>query len=192
MVSLFLHGEIGSDRWKNQILEIIEKHNFNKKIVLSPNLLDENENRQRKRILKIFRGYDDSEIFENFPKKIDWKLAVLNQDDLLKVKYIEYDYWAELSGGTRFAKDSVSTIKNGTEIFGVKNDNFIRLAEHIKSGNSLEPLIIIASNTDSNKMIVLEGHARLTAIHLAIEHVSEIKALIGFTGEEDLNRWNRY
>jgi hypothetical protein len=192
MVSLFLFEEINSERWKNKITEIMENNNIDKNIVLNPNLNDNNENKQRKSILKYFRGYNNKKIFENFPKKIDWKWAILNIDEILRIKYIKYDYWEELSNGTRFAKDSVNNINNNIEIFGVKNDNFIKLSEYIKGGNSFDPLIILTSCENNEKMIVLEGHARLTAINLAIEYITEIKVLIGFVEERKLNKWCKY
>jgi len=116
----------------------------------------------------------------------------LDKNDMQKIKYIKYDYWKELSNGTRLAKDTVNNIKNNIEIFEVKNDNFIKLSEYIKNGNIFDPLIIIASNENKEKMIVLEGHARLTATCLSIEYINEIKVLIGFAKEEELNKWNEY
>ena len=41
-------------------------------------------------------------------------------------------------------------------------------------------------------MIVLEGHARLTAINLAIDFIPEITVLLGFAKEKELNKWNKY
>jgi hypothetical protein len=192
MVAVFLYGELNSERWKNKILEIMDDKNIDKRIVLNPKLNDVNENKARTYLLRKFRGYNDKEIFENFPKTINWNWAILNKDDILKIKYIEYDYWEELSKGTRYAKDSVENIRNNVEIFGVKNDNFLKLADYIKKGTSFNPLIITAPYENKEKMIVLEGHARLTAINLAIEYVSAIKVLIGFAEEEQLTAWCKY
>jgi len=192
MVSQFLIQEIKSERWKNKIFKIMEHDNIDKKIVLKPNLGDINENKIRKLILKKFRGYNNKELFENFPKKIDWNWAMLDKNDILKIKYITYDYWEELTNGTRFAKDSVKNIKNNIEIFGVSNNGFIELSEYIKRGNKIDPLIILAPSENKDNMIVLEGHARLTAINLVIEHIKEIKVLIGFAEEKILNKWDTY
>jgi hypothetical protein len=192
MIALFLNGEIKSERWVNQINEIIEKKNIDKNIILNPNLNNNNENQLRKLVLKIFRGYNNKEIFKNFPKKIDWNWALLDKNDILKIKYITYDYWEELTNGTRYAKDSVINIKNNKEIFGVSNNNFIKLSEYIKNGNKIEPLIILAPIEKKDNMIILEGHARLTAINLVIEYITEIKILIGFVEEKILNKWDKY
>ena len=192
MVSQFLFQEIKSERWKNKIIEIMEHDNIDKNMVLKPNLNNINENKIRKLILKKFRGYNNKELFKNFPKNIDWNWAILDKNDILKIKYITYDYWEELTNGTRFAKDSVKNIKNNIEIFGVSNNGFIKLSEYIKNGNKIDPLIILAPFEKKDNIIVLEGHARLTAINLVIEHVIELKVLIGFVEENILNKWDKY
>jgi len=192
MIAIFLNGEIKSERWVNQINEIIEKNNINKNIIINPNLNNIEENQLRKLVLKIFRGYNNKEIFKNFPKKIDWNWVLLDKNDILKIKYITYDYWEELTNGTRYAKDSVINIRNNIEIFGVSNNNFIKLSEYIKNGNKIEPLIILAPVENKEKMIILEGHARLTAINLVIEYITEIKVLIGFVEEKILKKWDKY
>ena len=42
--------------------------------------------------------------------------------ELSGVRYIEYDYWNELSGGTRLAVDAATRIRAGVTPFGVPND----------------------------------------------------------------------
>ena len=192
MVSLFLYEEIKSERWVNQINKILDKENINKNIILNPDLNDKNENELRKLVLKIFRGYNNKKIFKNYPENINWNWVILDKKDILKIKYITYDYWEELTNGTRYAKDSVKNIKKNTEIFGVSNNNFIELSEYIKTGNKVDPLIILTSLEKKENMIVLEGHVRLTAINLAIDYIEEIKVLMGFAEENILNKWDKY
>jgi hypothetical protein len=192
MISLFISEEVKSARYKNNILEIINTEKIDKNIIDNPDLSNKADNKLRKLILKKFRGYDNKGIFTNFPRKVDWNWVTLDKEDLLKIKYISYDYWEELSNGTRFAKDSVENIKNGVEVFGVSNRNFVTISEYIKQGNQLDPLIVMAPVENKQKMIVLEGHARLTGMNLAIKYITEIKVLMGFVKEKKLNKWNRY
>ena len=192
MVSLFLIEEIKSERWKDKIIKILEDENIDINLVLEPNLNDIKENKTREKILRKFRGYNNKELFENFPKKIDWNWALLDNNDILRIKYITYSYWEELTNGTRLAKDSVKNIKNNIEIFGVSNNGFIEISEYIKNGNKFDPLIILAPLEKKDNMIVLEGRARLTAINLAIDYITELKVLIGFVEEEILNKWEKY
>lgn len=192
MIALFLYEEIKSERWVKEIEEILKNDNIPKNIIVNPNLDNNNENKLRRLVLGKFRGYNDKELFENFPKKIDWNWAKLNKNDIQKIKYITYDYWEELTNGTRYAKDSVVNIKNNVEIFGVSNNGFIKLSEYIKNGNKIDPLIILAPYEKKENMIVLEGHARLTAMNLVIEYITDIKVLLGFVKENILNKWNKY
>jgi hypothetical protein len=192
MISLFISEEVKSARFKNNILEIINTEKIDRNIVDNPDLNNKKENKLRKLILKKFRGYNNKGIFTDFPKSIDWNWVTLDKEDILKIKYISYDYWEELSNGTRYAKDSVENIKNGVEVFGVSNRNFVSLSEYIKEGKQLDPLIIMAPVENKQKMIVLEGHARLTGMNLAIKYISEIKVLMGFVKEKKLNKWNKY
>ena len=192
MIALFLFEEIKSERYEDRINEILKNENIPKNIIFNPNLDNNYENGLRKIVLKKFRGYNNEEIFENFPKKIEWNWAILDKIDILKIKYITYDYWEELSNGTRYAKDSIINIKNNIEIFGISNNGFINLSEYIKNGNEIDPLIILTSFEKKDNMIVLEGHARLTAINLVIEYITEVKVLLGFVKESILNKWNKY
>jgi hypothetical protein len=48
-------------------------------------------------VLAFLRG----EIFEGFPEVVDWYYGVLQPDQLSRIRFIEYSYWNELSGGSR-------------------------------------------------------------------------------------------
>jgi hypothetical protein len=192
MISLFISEEIKSARYKNNILEIINTEKIDRNIIDNPDLNNKKDNKLRKLILKKFRGYNNKGIFTNFPKKVDWNWALLDKEDILRIKYISYDYWEELSNGTRYAKDSVENIRNGVEVFGVSNRNFVNISEYIKNGKELDPLIIMAPVENKLRMIVLEGHARLTGMNLAIKYISEIKVLLGLVKEKKLYKWNKY
>jgi hypothetical protein len=193
MIALFLYEEIKSERYVKQIDEIIINEKIDRNIIYNPNFKNNKENQLRRIILEKFRGYGINKgIFENFPEIMDWNWAILEKEDILKIKYINYDYWEELSNGSRYAKDSIYNIRNNIEIFGVSNNGFISLSEYIKNGNKIDPLIIVAPFEKKDNMIVLEGHVRITAINLIIENITEIKVLLGFTNEEMLNKWNKY
>lgn len=122
MVALFLQEELESKRFSKDLLKVIKNLNVNSKIISNYDLSKKNDNDIRKIILKLYRGYNDNkELFYNFPVNIDWYWCKLNKMDISKIKYIDYDYWIELSGGTRYATDSKNNILNGKEIFGVSN-----------------------------------------------------------------------
>jgi hypothetical protein len=193
MIALFLKEEINSVRYNKKIVKLLEKMNIDEAVVVNCDLTNDEENKSRRKLLAQYRGYGlNKDIFKNFPVHIDWYLVDLSVEDILRIKYITYDYWIELSNGSRLAKDSVNTIKSNTEIFDVSNSGFIKAAEYISNGNKFAPIILVAPVENKGNMIVLEGHLRLTAMNLAIDKIDSITALIGYAKESELNKWDTY
>jgi hypothetical protein len=193
MIAIFLKEEINSIRFNKKIIKLLKKMNINERVVINYDLTNDEENKMRKRLLSQYRGYElDKDIFKNFPINIDWYWIELSVEDIFKIKYITYDYWIELSNGSRFAKDCVNNIKNNIEVFGVSNTGFIEAAEYISNGNKFDPIILVAPVENKGNMIVLEGHLRLTAMNLVIENIDSITALIGYAEEKELNKWDNY
>jgi hypothetical protein len=193
MIALFLHGEIKSKRFSKKLINIIKKLKLDLNIISNYDLNNETDNDSRRLILKLFRGYgNNKDLFNNFPTNINWYWTKLNKSDILKIKYIDYDYWVELTNGSRYVKDSSINILNGKEIFGVSNKAFIEGAEYLKNGGKFPPIIILSAIENNNEMIVLEGHSRLTSMNLVIDYVEDVEALIGFTNTDDLYKWNKY
>jgi hypothetical protein len=101
VVLIFIKEQLNSPRFVDEMEEIMKRCGADKKIIDNPNFGDKNENDLRKKLFQSFRGSDDEGcLFDNFPNDAFWKRALLNKDDLSKVKYIDYDYWNELSNGT--------------------------------------------------------------------------------------------
>ncbi len=191
MISLFLQTEVKSARYSDTIFRIMSDFEVHESIVLDPDISSDEENIMRKNILSRFRGYgEDREIFDGFPKDVHWTWVYLTTSDLEKVKYINYSYWIELSGGSRSVKDAVCNIRNGVEIFGVKNDGFLAGARYISEGNSFPPMILVS---DHENIIVLEGHFRLTVYMLEPDFIPDrLKVMMGYTVKEELNKWCLY
>ena len=109
---------------------------------------------------------------------------------LWQVKYIDYDYWVELSKGSRLATDAVRTISAGEVIFEVPNDGFLALANALRRGAIFPELIIVCAGEDSD-LVVLEGHMRLTAYALVPEVVpAELPVVLGTS--PDMVHWDLY
>jgi len=191
MIALFLQTEIRSDRYHNEISGIITDLGVQESIILEPDISSDEENILRKKVLARFRGYgEDRKIFEGFPGDVRWAWAAMTISELEKVKYINYDYWVELSGGSRLAKDAAVNIKQGVEIYGVSNDGFLAGARALSDGCTFPPIILIS---DYEEIIVLEGHFRLTEFMLEPDAIRDkLKVLIGFTSREKLMKWSLY
>lgn len=193
MIAVFLRTEINSKRFRDKLNEILNSLNIDLKIIINPNVKNKEENDIRRYILNEYRGYGDkNRLFEGFPNNIDWYYVLLNKDDIKKIRYINYDYWVELSRGSRYAIDASKNIRKGIEIYGISNKPFIDASEVFKKKNKFEPLILIASIENKEDMIVLEGHLRVTAYALAINYVDKVRVLVGYTTKKELEKWCMY
>jgi hypothetical protein len=172
MVALFLRGELDSERFGPGVRAAIDE-----RLLLEPDLANEEQNGLRRAALTRLRGYESREgLFHGFPDDMRWERAVLTRDEVLAVRYIEYDYWVELSGGTRQPLDAADRIRAGITVFRVPNDGFFELADELAEGPKSE-LIVVG---DSSRLVVLEGHARLTAYALRPEALpAELEVLLG-------------
>ncbi len=183
MIAVFLQTEIHSVRYGPQLTVLLERDGQDRHLLERPDLSDPEENAYRRQLLGDFRGYDRQvELFERFPEDVVWYRAILSGDELMQVRYIDYSYWNELSGGTSLPLDAAQTIRSGITIFDQSNDHFLRMAEDLWQGALFPPLILTALSESSSPRVVLEGHNRLTAYALAQESIpAEIEVLIGFS-----------
>lgn len=166
VVSIFLKSEVESPRHKGYYLEALEKDRHTVAILKDPDLESEEENKYRSRLLGKIRGFGHGKLlFENFPKDTRWFRAKIAKEELLKVRYILWCYWSELSGGSRLPMDAAEMIRKGTTVFGESNDKFFELAEEIRRGREL-PELIFVSTYDEGEILILEGHNRMTAFAL--------------------------
>lgn len=188
MVYEFLKMEMNSDRYKKKIEKILLKMNVNKSTIFNGNLMSKQENALRSKVLREFRGYRDKEIFENFPTKIDWIWSVFDQEDITKIRYIEYSYWNELSNYTGSPLEAAKTIHSKKTVFNVSNDGFLKGAQNIKEGKKFPPLIFLTDESLS-RYIILEGHLRMTAYGLVPDLFKNVSVLLGYCSFEELNKW---
>jgi hypothetical protein len=105
--------------------------------------------------------------------------AVL-RTELAEVRYIQYDYWDELSGGSRLAVDAAARIRAGVTPFGVPNNGKLEMAQAVASGAQFPPLILVTTDFGGDDLVLLEGHVRLTAFMLAHDQLPpELEILVG-------------
>ena len=112
----------------------------------------------------------------------------LENEDLPKIKYINYSYWNELSDYTGSPIIAAKTILSGKTVYDVPNDGFWKAADYIKSGNTFPPLITLTDN-DEYEYMLIEGHQRVTAYALAPEYFNNISVLCGYCSTNDIRKW---
>jgi hypothetical protein len=190
MVALFLSTELSSDRWKGNLRALLEGAGLAERVITAPDLGDDAENQARLRLLTEHRGYATrSEIFDGFPDEVCWQWMAITPAELAEARYIQYDYWDELSGGTRLAVDAAARIRAGVAPFGVPNDGMLAMAQAVADGARFPPLILVTTRLGGDDLVVLEGHVRLTAFMLARDKLPpELEILIG--SAPAMTRWD--
>ena len=181
MVALFLRTEIRSERFSDGILSLLARDGMPRNVVEAPEPTDTRANAYRAQLLGEARGYRQQRgVFENFPADVAWYRAAISRDELARVRYIDYSYWNELSGGSRLASCAARNIRANVVIYDVPNDRFWAAARAIRDGIAFPELILVGTSPDA--LIVLEGHLRLTAYLLAGECVpDELPVLMGLS-----------
>lgn len=180
MVALFLRTELTSTRFRPSVRAVLAAQRVDERVIVEPRVEDAGENALRRRLLGATRGYGrDEGLFAGFPADARWERVALTVADLAAVRYIDYDYWVELSGGSRLAADGAANAQAGAAPFGIPSDGFLELGDALATGARVPELILVTAGPDQ-PLVVLEGHARLTAYLVRPEAVpAELEALLG-------------
>ena len=190
MVAVFLKTEICSDRYDKEILALLETDGVGRKIVDEPDTANPEENDYRMQLLGQFKGYkQDTGLFDCFPDDVSWHRVALSREELARVRYIDYSYWNVLSGGSRLPTDAAKNICAGIEVFGESTQWGLEMAQALEDEAVFPELILVGCSPESG-LVVLEGHVRLTAYILALEHIpAELTVIVGFS--PNMGDWMR-
>ena len=188
MVYEFLKMEINSERYREQIETVLKELNMGKDIITNGNIKSEKENTLRAEILKRFRGWRNAGLFENFPAKIEWVWTEFDREDILKIIYIEYSYWNELSNYTGLPLEAAKYVLSDRTLYGMPTNGFIEDAQWLIEGNRFPPMIFLTDKSE-DRYIILEGHCRMTAYSLVPVLFRNVSVLLGYCECEELNKW---
>lgn len=189
MIACFLNGEIFSNRFGNDLRKTIAKLKYDNGIIEYPNLDNLIENKKRKQILSEFRNYNKNDgLFENFPKVNKYVIVEFESKDLEKIRYINYDYWNELSNGTGSPLVASKNIMQGKTVFNVSNTPFFDGVKLLKNGSKFKPCILLTA--DYNTFIVLEGHSRITCYAMCPNCFDNTHAIVLECSKNELGNWN--
>src|SRR5262244_2459296 len=180
MVALFLRTELPAARFRDTLRALLERDGLPERVITDPDLGDDAENQARLRLLTQHRGYGTrTGLFDGFPDDVRWQWMAISPAELATVRYIDYDYWVELSGGTRLATDAAPRIRAGVAPFGAPSDWALGMAQAVADGARFPPLILVTTGP-SGTLVVLEGHVRLTAYMLCPDRLPpELEVLVG-------------
>jgi hypothetical protein len=189
-VAFFLKTEVRSPRWGRQIEELLRRDGRERTLICDPDTRHAEENHYRLHIFNEFRGYSDRiKLFGGFPRDVRWHRALITRRELEQVRYIRWEYWTDLTDGTRLPRDAVQRLKAGG-IPSAQAQYFRNIAEAIKSGAQiLEPILVAAD--ENSPLVILEGHARLTAYFVEPRYIpDELNIIVGMS--EHMTEWSEY
>jgi hypothetical protein len=185
VVAVFLRGELGSGRYGPVLRQLLERDGADVGVLAQPDLADPAANRYRSGLLDEYRGFEQRiGLFGGFPERVAWYRAALTPREVLEILYIDWDWWLEISDGTRRPTDAAEKIKRGD----VPRST---VEEHRILFDTPQPELIVATTPDRRKLVVLEGHYRLTAYAMFPERMPEELEL--YLGEaEGMDAWGNF
>ncbi len=187
----FLRAEVESPRFGDEVRRALETVGGTR-LVSEPDLGSAAQNEARERALGIARGWPDREVFEDFPRaSVGWHHGTLPPEVLDRVRFIDYSYWNELSGGSRRPADVRATIEAGELpewLVKLGTEWPFELAQRLADTEVVDDLIVMAT-PDLSELVILEGHARLTAIFVGgHQDRLTVRAYLGVSPE--IRRWD--
>jgi hypothetical protein len=116
-------------------------------------------------------------LFDGFPDSVEWERVALTPDDVLSILYIDWDWWLTVSRGTRRATVAA-------EVQG-RDDGDRSIAAAAESN----PELIVVTDPPRSKLVLLEGHVRLTAYAAFPECLpDELEAYLGVSAR--IGEWS--
>ena len=188
VVAAYLRGELESERFGAAIRAALERDGVAPEVVSRPDLGNARGNAYRRELLGEVRGWGRNErMFTNFPEDFAWFRAALTRDEVASILYIDWDWWLTVTGGSRRPADAAATLRRESPEEVAWHEP---IARRLVEGPPLPELIVIRKR-EGERLVVLEGHVRLTAFALFPEALPE--ELEVFLGESPgLVRWTSY
>jgi hypothetical protein len=90
-------------------------------------------------------------LFAGFPDHVECELVTLTRDEVLAIRYINWDWWLKVTKGTRLA--TVAAEVQGRD----EGDRAIAAAA------AANPELITVTDPERSRLVLVEGHVRLTA-----------------------------
>jgi hypothetical protein len=182
VIAVFLRSELDSSRYGEKLRGLLARDGRELRVLRSPDPGDADTNAYRRQLLDEYRAYERREgLFLGFPQAVDWYRASLRRDEVLDILFINWDWWLELSGGSRRPRTAARRIRAG-EVAGVTAEEHEPLARACAT----QPELIAVTTPAHSPLVLVEGHFRLTAYALFPEYLAEeLEILLGVSDEMD-------
>jgi hypothetical protein len=179
MVATFLAAEVTSKLYGPRISQILARLGQPRSTAEHPATRDAAANAVRRQVLAAYRGYPSGDVFTGMPADVRWYHAALTPDELATVRYIDYPYWTEFSGGTRLAADGARRLGPWERL--PPGAIYRQVAESLRDGHLPPPAILLSEPALAN-LIVIEGHKRVTGLLLCPQWLpAELEVVLGIT-----------
>jgi hypothetical protein len=161
VVHAFLEAELDSPRFGDALREALARAGASDALVRAADLTDAAANERRRRVLADYRG---AYLGRNLDS-LAWHRALLDPEEVLAIRLIAWDYWLEVTGGTREPAAAASSFRARGE-----DERFV-------AGGP--PLIVVPADAAAHMMVV-EGHGRLVALAMHPEELPrQLEVLLG-------------
>jgi hypothetical protein len=176
MVLAFLRAELDSSRFCQAVLGALGELGLDRGLIDDADLGDADDNLARRNVLQNYRGYPNEGVFGGLPDDVTWSGVALTPEELSDIRYIHWDYWLDVSGGTRRPADAIARMREQWES---PADDVGQIAGALAVGSLPRP-IIVAGPPSATDLVVLEGHVRLSGLLLYPERLPpEVEVLLG-------------
>ena len=178
MVDAYLRAELDSPRFAQRLKTLLLSAN-----VTPEELFDPRHAELRHQLLEESRGYRrDEHLFRGFPLDVSWRHATVTQHELSTAFYANVPAWVMLSAGTRRVADGAANLTRSNIVSESRqsiNAAIHVLADEIRQqGLFFPPLIVVTDHARPQRIVMLEGHTRATAIVHALVDTT-IPVLVG-------------
>jgi hypothetical protein len=144
--------------------------------------------RFREEILAGSRGWRIGGLFHGLPDDLDWHRVELAPDEVLAIRYIDWEWWLWVSDGTRSPREAARRIHAGLAE-GVDAESLRPLAARLASDDPPPELIAVAK--PHGPLVLVEGHVRLSSYALYPEYLPpRLEILLGVSERAD--EWSEY
>jgi len=197
MIACFLRQEYAHpERYGITLGNALRAESVSPDRLTNPDIADPVANDERRRVLARYRGYGTGQpsYLTDFPDRgVAWQWVALTPEEVLASRYIRYDYWTDLSAGTRSPRVAAARLRAGCETSDPADragSAFFALAERLRAGLVVPPLILVSADGGTTR-VILEGHARVTAYALAPETIpDELEIVLGIS--PGIAKWDEY
>jgi len=189
VIAAFLRAELDSERYGPKLRGLLDRDGRGESVLRRPDLASADDNAYRRALLDEHRAFERREgLFQGFPRHVDWHRAVFTREELLEIRYINWDWWLRISEGSRRPADAAARIRAG-EIPGATAHDEEPIA--VGLGAPGAPELIAATTSALAPVVLVEGHGRLTAAALFPELVpDELELLLGISAE--MAAWSEF